>query len=116
MVLVVFYGGLTLKRTFDWRDEVTFWRKLTQQHPQSALAHFTLGVHLGEEGEVVEAQTMYERAVELEPRMIEARYNLGNIYVKTGREAEALEEYLTITELDPNFEPGREKVKELVGD
>ena len=110
-LLLLFYGGLTVKRTFDWRNEVVFWRTLTVQHPGSALAHFTLGVHLGEKGSIDEAKAMYEQAIGLEPRMVEARFNLGNIYAKEGKQAEAMEQYLTILELDPNFEPAKKKVK-----
>ncbi len=114
ILLAVVYGTLTIMRNFDWKDEITFWRKLTIEHQKSSLSFYMLGVHLAESGSFNEAKTVYLKAIELEPRMVEARFNLGNIYLKESRQAEALEQYSIILKLDPNFEAAREKVKELI--
>ncbi len=114
VVLVIFYGGLTIRRNFDWRDEVVFWQRLTVQHPKSALAHYTLGVRLAEKGDDEGAKTMYLEAVELEPRFLEAYFNLGNVYLRQGKKDEAVEAYAKVLELNPEFDAAKTKLQLLL--
>lgn len=115
LLISFLYGILTIKRNFDWKNEVIFWRRLTVEHRNSDLSYYMLGVHLVKSGDLDGAKVAYLKAIELQPRMVEARFNLGNIYQREGKTKEALSEYLTILELDPSFEAAKGKVEELTG-
>jgi protein O-GlcNAc transferase len=54
-------------------------KRKAEERPDSAAAHFNLGLALGRRGLVDRAEKAYRRALELNPDLVEAWVNLGGI-------------------------------------
>ncbi|RMF73382.1 MAG: tetratricopeptide repeat protein [Acidobacteria bacterium] len=58
---------------------VRHWLAETERHPDSAVAHFNLGLAYTCQGHVNSAEAAYRRALELDPSLVEAWVNLGGV-------------------------------------
>ena len=58
-------------------ERVARWQKRVEEAPESAAAHFNLGLAHTERGRMVAAEKAYRRAVELDPSLVQAWVNLG---------------------------------------
>jgi tetratricopeptide (TPR) repeat protein len=97
-------GARTYARNFDWQDEATLWRSVTDVNPEDALAHLNLGSALLEiPGRVPDAMSEYQQALRIYPNYAEAHNNLGAILLQSGRATEAVEEYQAAVRLDPDY-------------
>jgi tetratricopeptide (TPR) repeat protein len=97
-------GARTYTRNFDWHDEATLWRSVTDVNPEDALAHVNLGNALLEiPGQMPEALSEYQRAVRIYPNYADAHNNLGAILLQSGRTTEAVVEYQAAVRLDPDY-------------
>ncbi len=70
--------------------------RLWLEHSASPLAfaaYFNLGVALASDGQYLEAEQMYRKALEQNPGLIQARLNLGNSLEQKGEKTEALEQW-----------------------
>lgn len=54
-------------------------REQVDLHPDSAKAHFNLGLAYSKRGAVVPAEAAYRKALELDPDLVEAWVNLGGV-------------------------------------
>jgi tetratricopeptide (TPR) repeat protein len=54
-------------------------RRRTEEHPDSAAAHFNLGLACTQQGRVGPAEQAYRKALELDPELVEAWVNLGGV-------------------------------------
>ena len=59
------------------QDRVARWEKRVEEAPESAPAHFNLGLAHTERGRMMAAEKAYRRAVELDPDLVQAWVNLG---------------------------------------
>jgi len=59
------------------QDRVAHWQKRVEEAPDSAAAHFNLGLAHTERGRMMNAEKAYRRAVELDPDLVQAWVNLG---------------------------------------
>jgi tetratricopeptide (TPR) repeat protein len=59
------------------QDRVARWQKRVSEAPDSAAAHFNLGLAHTERGRMLAAEEAYRRAVELDPGLVQAWVNLG---------------------------------------
>ena len=59
------------------QDRVARWQSRIEEAPDSAAAHYNLGLAHTERGRMVEAEKAFRRAVELDPELVQARVNLG---------------------------------------
>jgi tetratricopeptide (TPR) repeat protein len=59
------------------QDRVARWQKRVEEAPDSAAAHYNLGLAHTERGRMMPAETAYRRAVELDPDLVQAWVNLG---------------------------------------
>ena len=59
------------------KDRVARWQKRIEEAPDSAAAHYNLGLAHTERGRMVEAEKAFRRAVELDPELVQAWVNLG---------------------------------------
>ena len=59
------------------QDRVARWQKRVEEAPDSAAAHFNLGLAHTERGRMMAAEKAYRRALELDPDLVQAWVNLG---------------------------------------
>jgi tetratricopeptide (TPR) repeat protein len=69
-VVIASLGGLTTLQIRVWRDSETLWRHAVAFDPESAFAHFNLGLTLRDAGRPDEARAEYERALALLPERL----------------------------------------------
>lgn len=61
------FGALTLLRSFDWRDELTFWRATSEERPASLQARYGLAYALLRAGRCADALVHYDLAAATAP-------------------------------------------------
>jgi protein O-GlcNAc transferase len=59
------------------QDRVARWQERVEEAPDSAAAHYNLGLAHTERGRMMAAEKAYRRAVELDPDLVQAWVNLG---------------------------------------
>jgi tetratricopeptide (TPR) repeat protein len=59
------------------QDRVARWQRRVEEAPDSAAAHFNLGLAHTDRGRVMAAEKEYRRAVELDPDLVQGWVNLG---------------------------------------
>jgi protein O-mannosyl-transferase len=97
-------GARTYARNFDWHDEATLWRSVTDVNPDDALAHVNLGNALLEiPGRMPDAIAEYREALRIYPNYAEAHNNLGAILLQSGSNTQAVMEYRAAVRLDPDY-------------
>ncbi|MHC4143525.1 MAG: tetratricopeptide repeat protein [Planctomycetota bacterium] len=82
-------------------EAVAEFKQALEADPTHAGSHNNLGIayeRLGHE----EAQTQFERAIQLRPDFTHAHFNLARILMKKGRGAEAVAELQRTIQIDPN--------------
>jgi len=80
----------------------SFFRQAVTRAPDSALAHFYLGVTLSEQEKMSEAIEAYQNAIRLKPDLAEAHWNLALAHVSLNRPAEAIAEFEAFVALRPD--------------
>lgn len=106
-LLVVAWGGLTIKRHAEWRDELTLWSSAVANEPTSYRAHYNLGDALDKAGRLAEAEASYRRALELKPVFSLGHYSLGRLLYRTGRTEEAIDEFQGALADKPDYAEAR---------
>ena len=84
-----------------YQEAVTYCRKAIELDPDYALAYYTLGNVLCDQGKHEEAIEAYRKAIQLEPDFFLAYSKLGNALGKQGKLAEAIAACRKATELGP---------------
>jgi tetratricopeptide (TPR) repeat protein len=84
------------------RDALRHFEVVVRLQPQSAPAHYNVGVALEASGRAADAAPHYEAALKLEPGYSLAHNNLGNLYLADGRLGEARREYERAVASGPN--------------
>lgn len=83
-----------------YNDAAEALKQSTIIEPNSAAAHFILGLALYNGGRFSEAIEAYKEVLRLKPRLAQAHYNLGLAYVSINNKTLALEEYNTLKDLN----------------
>ena len=113
ILIFSFYSSLTIRRNFDWKDELTFYRKTIISSPYSPRMHNNLGNACIDQGLYEEAVEAFKRAIEVIPRFpvkmgptfpAKVHNNLGNAYYHKGLYRRAAEEYEKALEIAPDLE------------
>lgn len=100
-VLVLAYAARTFVRNQDWRNADTFYPRLAETSPESAKAHYFLGIWHSSRGDDDAAVAEYDEAVAIFPAYSEAFHNRGNALARLGRREEAVESYRQCLRFDP---------------
>lgn len=80
----------------------------TEKEQQSADIHYNLGVQAQQSGNIQEALSEFQRAVEMDPDNADAQNALGILlHLSFRRHAEAIEHYQRAIEVRPNFSEAR---------
>jgi tetratricopeptide (TPR) repeat protein len=92
---------LTWRQTAEYRDLISLYTATLKKNPACWMAHYNLGIALGERGEIDQAIDHYRQAIALRPNYSEAHYNLGRLLVAQGRLDEAITHYEKAVAINP---------------
>ena len=112
--LILAYAAITFLRVPAWRDDATLMQSVLDVEPESALAHFIMGIALAERGREPEAFGHYEKAILYRPEYPEAEFNLGILEQRRGNIRIAEHRYRKAVELKPEFRPARMALIQLL--
>ncbi len=73
------------------KERMDHWKKRIEENPDSASAHYNLGLVYTQVGKMTSAENAYRRAVELDPELLEAWVNLAGTLLLQWRFEECLE-------------------------
>jgi protein O-mannosyl-transferase len=93
---------LTVSRIRDYRDVVAIWADNVAKCPQVARGHNNLAWAFQQQGNTVQANAHFARAVALEPGYVTARYDWGVALLDQGRVAEAIAQFEAAVQLAPD--------------
>jgi tetratricopeptide (TPR) repeat protein len=100
-ILLVLLGFLTWRQTAEYHNLFALYTATLQKNPGCWMAHYNLGIVLGEQGEADQAIDHYRRAVALRPDYAEAHYNLGRLLVEQGQLDDAIAHYERAAAINP---------------
>ncbi len=122
IAIIAVNAYFTVTRNPVWHDEKTFFTRMAEQSPRSAMARHNLGYAYFREGDLERAEIEYKKAIDINPRFPDPHATLGDIYYRTGRWADALKEYELYLELYPSAPNRRsaqariDKIRALLSD
>jgi len=94
---------------FCARTQASYWRNseslLTHTlacTSDNSIGHYNLGNALFQKGDVDEAITQYQKALQINPDYMEAHYNLGCALIQKGRMDEAIIQYQKALQINPD--------------
>ena len=93
LIIVVVYSVFTIKRNFDWRDEITFWTKTIHASPRHPRAWYNLGEAYFRRNELEKAKLNFEKALEIAPEYPPAHRGLAFLYFKLGDAEKAVKHF-----------------------
>ncbi len=102
--IFLFFGALTIRQNYVWRNPVTFYRYTLKYSPQSARLHTNLGIIYFDLKLYKEAESEYLEALRIQPVGPGAAYtciNLGTLYDALDKKGEAVKAYKRAIELMP---------------
>jgi tetratricopeptide (TPR) repeat protein len=96
VVLMAFFLTISLlfllrtsSRAADWRTAIGFWHSEVKMHPNSSVAHNSLGHSYYRQREFDKAETEFRKAIELDPSHYTAYHNLAKMLMEQKRAAAA---------------------------
>jgi tetratricopeptide (TPR) repeat protein len=95
-------GILTFQRNRDYQSDLAIWQDTVAKAPHNARSHSSLGVALARRGQVDEAITHFQKALEIKPDYAEAHNNLALALAGRGQVDEAIAHYHTALEVKPD--------------
>ena len=113
MAVALVFAARTAVRNVDWLNPQHFYEKLVETSPDSAKAHYSIGVEFAADGDDVRAIAAYDRAVDIFPMYAEAYRNRGNAQARLGRREEAIASYRQCLRFDPTDFAANANLREL---
>jgi len=101
--LVIAFAARTWARNPDWRDNLTLFNVAVLSEPDSAKAHYNLGIAYETRGDFDDAMVQLRQALSIQPDCAEAAFAIGSIYERKGIEAGALHWYAQALARDWNY-------------
>lgn len=77
--LVLAWGGLTVARNLDYRDEISLWEQTVRLSPNKARVHNNLGYAYLLAGRTDDARREFSHTLRLDPAHVKARTNLERL-------------------------------------
>ena len=102
VIVLMWLAVLTWRHTGMFTDSETLYRTTLAVNPNADLAHNNLGLLLAQAGELDEAISHLQKAVDLRPTSAHAHNNLANAFRVTGQPRQAVEQYELSLRLDSN--------------
>src|SRR4030042_4834582 len=100
IILILLYSGLTYKRNYVWKDDVTLWSDVVKKSPNKARVHLALGIIYNEKGLYEQAESESGKALSLNPHFAHAHYVIGLSLQKRGLLDESIVRYKKVIQLD----------------
>jgi tetratricopeptide (TPR) repeat protein len=94
---------LTVRRNYDYRDEISIWTDTVAKRPVSPRAHCELGVAYIRAGLCQQAIASYSQAIKLNPNYALAYNNRGFAYLYTGDYDRAISDLDKSIARNPNY-------------
>ncbi len=104
-VIAAMYLVIGINRVGQFQDDATLWSATLRAEPRSARAHTWVGIIRQQEGQLAEAQLLFERARELNPRDLTPIINLAILKGSAGRLDEAERLLREAVSIRPSFAP-----------
>jgi len=101
--LVLAFAARTWSRNPDWGDNFSLFTAAVASEPDSAKAHYNLGIAYDVRGDTDEAMVQLRQALAIHPDCAEAAFAIGAIYERKGIEAGALHWYAQAIARDWNY-------------
>ena len=104
--LLITLGVLVWINCAKYRNLDTLWTDTVQKNSTSQIAHNSLGAlrsDRGREGDLLEAQNLFKRAITLDPEYAEAHLNLAIAYGKIGNLELAYQHFDKAIQLQPGY-------------
>lgn len=95
------FSILTILRNPVWRNDGALYADMIKTEPSAYKGYYNLGNRMYDEGNLKEAQELWEKALAVKPDMYAVHNNLGVIYQKTGNYAMAEKHYRIILAVKP---------------
>jgi len=103
LVVILLYGGRTVVRNLDWRNQDVFYTRLVETSPSSAKSHYLYGDLLSARGDDTGAVAAYERGIAIFPAYTgHWRASLANALIRQGQQEKALEHARVWARIAPN--------------
>jgi tetratricopeptide (TPR) repeat protein len=129
-VISVLFLVLTIRYSDQFKNGLTFWRKVLEYNPQSALAYNSVGYFMLEGGMPLnEVEPFMSKACELAPSDVRYLNGLAVVHLRMGKNEQAMQEMAKGAQMDSTFsdivynlaymiqqtkgEAGREEAKKL---
>jgi tetratricopeptide (TPR) repeat protein len=103
VIIIFFYCGKTINRNEDWQNEFILNQITLKSSPKASVLYNNLGNLFFKMGEMNNAKTQYERALNLRPDFAEAHNNLGSVYYNKGELEFAEKEFIKAIKLKPDY-------------
>ena len=97
----------------DAEKAIRFLKEAVAIDPVPADYWNSLGMVLGANDRLADAEAAFREAVKRDPREAQYAYNLGLVLLRLGRKGEGLPLFRHALELDPGFAPARSRLREL---
>jgi tetratricopeptide (TPR) repeat protein len=91
--LVVILSVITWQRNKIWQNEISLWTDVVKKNPYLVKGYVNLGNAFGKNGDDVQAEMYYRKAIALKPNDEKAYLNLGTALKSQKRYEEALSSY-----------------------
>jgi tetratricopeptide (TPR) repeat protein len=98
--LLIILSGLTIKRNMLWQDSIALWEDTIKKSPHKSRPYSNLGNIYNEREMYKDAETVYLKALELDPEIPGIHNNLGNIYRTVRRYREAIDQFTKALSID----------------
>jgi hypothetical protein len=103
IALLGFYGGTTVYRNQDWKDDLTLWTSAIKVYPENGKAYLNRGMARLQRREYDLAIADFDAAIAIDPGFALAYNNRGGANATLGRFEEALADFNRAIRLNPRL-------------
>ncbi len=100
-IIVIALAAWTVKRTMDWKDDISLFKSAVRSDPASVSGHFNLGNAYLERSDFATARLEWMKTLEIDPRHSEALTQMGTFSATQGDLQKAEQYYLAALRSDP---------------
>ncbi len=101
MFASIAFGFLTFQRNVDYQSELFIWQDTVAKAPENARAHYNFGNCLAWRGELDQAISHYQKALEIKPDDADTHNNFGIALASRGQFDEAVAHFQKALEINP---------------